>query len=120
MWCRRASSGGTGVSPVGPGGDAQLSISISHCFILVAICRSGGVIWFQITLKSFSRIRLFGSTFRAIANHKYDVGRSRGTQWPVAYMVPNALRALAFDMLEAAFRYLTASSQFSLTPRPSI
>ena len=30
--------------------------STPHCFILVANCRSGGVIWFQIALKSFSRV----------------------------------------------------------------
>jgi hypothetical protein len=33
-------------------------------------------------------------------------------------MVPNALRALALDFAEAAFRCFTASSQFSGEPRP--
>jgi hypothetical protein len=29
---------------------------VPYCFILVAICRSGGVIWFHTAVKSFSRI----------------------------------------------------------------
>ena len=58
IYLRRLQHLGSKLSPFGPklSSFAQTHTITCYCFIFVAICRSGGVIWFQTAFKSYSRI----------------------------------------------------------------
>jgi len=64
--------------------------------LAVASCLSAGVISRQI----ISRLRvihvLSGVCREACANHRYELGKSRDTQWPVPYIVPSKVMAREF------------------------
>src|SRR5436305_2880203 len=61
---------------------------------------------------------LSGLVREACANQRYAFGKSFGTQWPVAYIVPSRVRARMLSRPAAERSELRARSQFCGTPRP--
>ena len=67
-----------------------------HWLSLIANCRSGCVISPQSFCKSACSDWLFGSFRSASANHRYDVGKSRGVHKPAEYSAPISIIAFGF------------------------